>query len=46
MGRADCAEVAGSRLQLDTYDRDRSKAEQLIRHGGTVAESVADFPPV
>jgi len=30
-------------FKLTTYDRDRSKAEQLIRHGGTVAESVAEL---
>ena len=28
---------------MTAYDRDRSKAEELIRYGGTVAESVAEL---
>ena len=30
-------------FKLIAYDRNRSKAEELIRYGGTVAESVADL---
>jgi len=30
-------------FKLTAYDRNRSKAEELIRYGGTVAESVADL---
>jgi 3-hydroxyisobutyrate dehydrogenase-like beta-hydroxyacid dehydrogenase len=41
MGRPIAQRLLESGFKLAAYDRDRSKAEQLIRSGGTVAESVA-----
>jgi 3-hydroxyisobutyrate dehydrogenase-like beta-hydroxyacid dehydrogenase len=32
-----------SGFRLTAYDRDRGKAEELIRYGGTVAESIAEL---
>jgi 3-hydroxyisobutyrate dehydrogenase-like beta-hydroxyacid dehydrogenase len=32
-----------SGFRLTAYDRDRSKAEQVLRYGGTIAESVASL---
>ena len=43
MGRPIAQRLLEAGFKLTTYDRDRSKAEQLIRHGGTVAESVAEL---
>ena len=41
MGRPIARRLLESGFKLTAYDRDRSKAEELIRYGGTVAESVA-----
>src|SRR3982074_527545 len=43
MGRPIARRLLESGFKLTAYDRDRSKAEELIRYGGTVAESVADL---
>jgi 3-hydroxyisobutyrate dehydrogenase-like beta-hydroxyacid dehydrogenase len=43
MGRPIAQRLLESGFQLTAYDRDRRKAEQLIRYGGTVAESVAEL---
>jgi 3-hydroxyisobutyrate dehydrogenase-like beta-hydroxyacid dehydrogenase len=41
MGRPIAQRMLESGFQLTAYDRNRDKAEELIRYGGTVAESVA-----
>ena len=41
MGRPIAQRLIESGFKLTAYDRDRSKAEELIRYGGAVAESVA-----
>ena len=43
MGRPIAQRLLESGFKLTAYDRDRSKAKELIRHGGTVAESVAEL---
>jgi 3-hydroxyisobutyrate dehydrogenase-like beta-hydroxyacid dehydrogenase len=43
MGRPIAQRLLESGFKLTAYDRNRSKAEQLIPHGGTVAESVAEL---
>jgi 3-hydroxyisobutyrate dehydrogenase-like beta-hydroxyacid dehydrogenase len=43
MGRPIAQRLLESGFTLTAYDRDRSKAEQLIRYGGTVAASVAEL---
>ena len=43
MGRPIAQRLLEAGFKLTAYDRDRSKAEQLIRYGGTVAESVAQL---
>src|SRR5579862_7992275 len=43
MGRPIAQRLLESGFKLTAYDRDRSKAEELIRYGGTVAESVAEL---
>jgi 3-hydroxyisobutyrate dehydrogenase len=41
MGRPIAQRLLESGFRLSAYDRHRTKAEELIRYGGTVAESVA-----
>src|SRR5260221_499181 len=41
MGRPIARRLLESGFKLTAYDRDRSKAEELIQYGGSVAESVA-----
>jgi 3-hydroxyisobutyrate dehydrogenase-like beta-hydroxyacid dehydrogenase len=41
IGRPIAQRLLESGFKVAAYDRDRSKAEELIRYGGTVAESVA-----
>src|SRR5467141_2975130 len=41
MGRSIAQRLLESGFKLTAYDRNRSKAEELVRYGGTVAESVA-----
>jgi 3-hydroxyisobutyrate dehydrogenase-like beta-hydroxyacid dehydrogenase len=41
MGRPIAQRLLASGFKLAAYDRHRTKAEELIRYGGTVAESVA-----
>jgi len=43
MGRPLAQRLLESGFRLTAYDRDRSKAEELIRFGGTVAESAAEL---
>jgi len=43
MGRPIAQRLLESSFKLTAYDRDRSKVKELIRHGGTVAESVAEL---
>src|SRR5271169_4216003 len=43
MGRPIVQRLLESGFKVAAYDRDRSKAEELIRYGGTVAESVAEL---
>jgi len=43
MGRPIARRLLESGFKLTAYDRDRSKAEELIRYGGAVAESVAEL---
>src|SRR5258708_32952614 len=43
MGRPIAQRLLESGFKLTAYDRNRSKAEELIRYGGTVAESVAEL---
>jgi 3-hydroxyisobutyrate dehydrogenase-like beta-hydroxyacid dehydrogenase len=43
MGRPIAQRLLESGFKLAAYDRHRTKAEELIRYGGTVAESVAEL---
>jgi 3-hydroxyisobutyrate dehydrogenase-like beta-hydroxyacid dehydrogenase len=43
MGRPIAQRLLESGFRLTAYDRDRSKSEELIRSGGTVAETVAEL---
>jgi 3-hydroxyisobutyrate dehydrogenase-like beta-hydroxyacid dehydrogenase len=43
MGRPIAQRLLESGFKLTAYDRNRSKAEELIRYGGAVAESVAEL---
>ena len=43
MGRPIAQRLLTSGFRLTAYDRHRSKAEELIRYGGTVAENVAEL---
>src|ERR1700733_2733613 len=43
MGRPIAQRLLESGFRLSAYDRQRTKAEQLIPYGGTVAESVRDL---
>src|ERR1700720_1896205 len=43
MGRPIAQRLLESGFRLTAYDRDRSKAGELIRYGGTVAESLAEL---
>jgi 3-hydroxyisobutyrate dehydrogenase len=43
MGRPIARRLLESGYKLTAYDRDRSKAEELIQYGGTVAESVSEL---
>jgi 3-hydroxyisobutyrate dehydrogenase len=43
MGRPIAQRLLESGFRLIAYDRNRTKAEQLIRHGGAVAESVSEL---
>src|SRR6266849_5712237 len=43
MGRPIAQRLLESGFKLTAYDRNRSKAEELVRYGGAVAESVADL---
>jgi 3-hydroxyisobutyrate dehydrogenase-like beta-hydroxyacid dehydrogenase len=41
MGRPVAQRLLKSGFKVTAYDRDRSKAEELVRYGGTVAETIA-----
>src|SRR5882724_759717 len=41
MGRPIARRLLESGFKLTAYDRNRSKAEELVQYGGAVAESVA-----
>jgi 3-hydroxyisobutyrate dehydrogenase-like beta-hydroxyacid dehydrogenase len=43
MGRPIAQRLLEAGFQLTAYDRDRSKAEELIPYGGAVAESIAEL---
>src|ERR1700746_1497042 len=43
MGRPIARRLLESGFKLTAYDRDQSKAEQLIQYGGKVAQSVSDL---
>jgi 3-hydroxyisobutyrate dehydrogenase-like beta-hydroxyacid dehydrogenase len=43
MGRPIAQRLLKSGFKVTAYDRNRSKTEELIRYGGTVAESVAEL---
>jgi 3-hydroxyisobutyrate dehydrogenase len=43
MGRPIAQRLLESGFRLSAYDRHRSKAEELVRYGGTVAESMAEL---
>jgi 3-hydroxyisobutyrate dehydrogenase-like beta-hydroxyacid dehydrogenase len=43
MGRPIAQRLLEAGFRLSAYDRHRSKAEELIRYGGTVAQSVAEL---
>jgi 3-hydroxyisobutyrate dehydrogenase len=43
MGRPIARRLLESGFKLMTYDRDPNKAEELIRYGGTVAQSVSEL---
>jgi 3-hydroxyisobutyrate dehydrogenase-like beta-hydroxyacid dehydrogenase len=43
MGQPIARRLLESGFKLTAYDRDRSKSQELIRYGGTVAESVAEL---
>ena len=42
-GRPIVQRLLESGFKVAAYDRDHSKAEELVRYGGTVAESVAQL---
>jgi 3-hydroxyisobutyrate dehydrogenase len=42
MGRPVAKRLLEAGFELNAYDRDRSKAEELIQYGGTVAGSIAE----
>src|ERR1700704_5158241 len=43
MGRPNPRRVLGAGFKLTAYDRDPKKAEELVRYGGTVAQSVSEL---
>src|SRR5260370_29119756 len=43
MGRPIARRLLESGFKLTAYDRDPSKAEELIRYGGTVAQSASEL---
>jgi 3-hydroxyisobutyrate dehydrogenase-like beta-hydroxyacid dehydrogenase len=43
MGRPIARRLLESGFKLTAYDRDRNKAEELIRYGGTVAQSASEL---
>jgi 3-hydroxyisobutyrate dehydrogenase-like beta-hydroxyacid dehydrogenase len=43
MGRPIARRLLESGFKLTAYDRDHNKAEQLIRYGGTVAQSISEL---
>jgi 3-hydroxyisobutyrate dehydrogenase len=43
MGRPIARRLLESGFQLTVYDRDRAKAEELVEHGGNVAQSVSEL---
>jgi 3-hydroxyisobutyrate dehydrogenase-like beta-hydroxyacid dehydrogenase len=43
MGRPIARRLLESGFKLTAYDRDRSKSEELIQYGGTVAQSVSEL---
>jgi 3-hydroxyisobutyrate dehydrogenase-like beta-hydroxyacid dehydrogenase len=43
MGRPIAQRLLGSGFKLTAYDRDHNKAQELIRYGGTVAQSVSEL---
>jgi len=43
MGRPIARRLLESGFKLIAYDRDHSKAEELLRYGGTVAQSVSEL---
>jgi 3-hydroxyisobutyrate dehydrogenase-like beta-hydroxyacid dehydrogenase len=43
MGRPIAQRLLKAGFQVTAYDRNRSKAEELVRYGGTVAESIAEL---
>src|SRR5271167_3533678 len=43
MGRPIAQRLLESGFKLAAYDRNRNKAEELIRYGGTVAEGLAEL---
>jgi 3-hydroxyisobutyrate dehydrogenase len=43
MGRPIAQRLLEAGFQLTAYDRDRSKAQELIQYGGAVAESIAEL---
>jgi 3-hydroxyisobutyrate dehydrogenase-like beta-hydroxyacid dehydrogenase len=43
MGRPVAQRLLKAGFKVKAYDRDRGKAEELVRYGGTVAESIAEL---
>jgi len=43
MGRPIAQRLLESGFKVTAYDRDRSKADQLVRYGGSVAQSVSEL---
>ena len=43
MGRPIAQRLLQSGFQLTAYDRDRSKAQELVQYGGAIAESIAEL---
>src|SRR3984893_11858432 len=43
MGRPIARRLLESGFKLTAYDRDHKKAEELIRYGGTVAQSISEL---
>jgi 3-hydroxyisobutyrate dehydrogenase-like beta-hydroxyacid dehydrogenase len=43
MGRPIAQRLLQAGFQLTAYDRDRSKAQELVQYGGAVAESIAEL---